>query len=162
MKAYLLTVIAASLITSLVGILSPSGERGGLSKHTGLVTALFLVCILASPVKGALEQLLTWSDGDLPLPEGTQKEDYEELLGQSTELSSKRYFTQCLTETLQTQFGLDAGTVRCAVQWRETDGTASPSHVTVILSGSAIWKDPHAIEDYVRTLLDCECDVAVE
>ncbi len=162
MKAYLLTVIAASLIASLIGILSPSGERGGLSKHTGLVTALFLICILISPLKGALEQLRAWSSGDLPLLDSNQKEDYEEMIDQSNDLASKRYFTQMLTETLQTQFGLEADTVRCAVQWQEHEGKATPTHVTVILSGSGIWKEPHAIEDYVTALLECECSVVIE
>ncbi len=162
MKEYLFTVIAAALITSVVSILSPSGERGGLSKHVGLLTALFLVCVLASPIKDTVEQLRSWADGDLPLLEGVQKEDFEGMADTAADLASKRYFGQMLTETLQAQFDLKDETVRCVVQWKETDGKATPTGVTVILSKNAIWQDPHAIAEYVKALLDCPCQVALE
>ena len=162
MKAYLLTVIAASLITSIVTILSPSGERGGISRHMGLLTALFLVCVLITPAKDAIEQLRAWADGELPPLEGAQKEDYEAMTDASAGLASKRYFVQTLTQALQTQFDLKADAVRCVVQWEESDGQATPARVTVILSKGGIWQDPHAIEDYVTSLLNCPCAVALE
>lgn len=162
MKEYLFTVIAAAMITSVVSILSPSGERGGLSKHVGLLTALFLVCVLASPIKDTVEQLRSWADGDLPLLDSVQKEDFEGITDTAADLASKRYFAQMLTETLQTQFDLKDETVRCVVQWKETDGKATPTGVTVILSGNGIWQDPHEIEEYVKALLDCPCQVALE
>ena len=162
MKEYLLTVIAASLAVSVVGILSPSGEKGGISKHVGLVSALVLVCVVISPVKSVLETLRGWSEGDVPIYGEMSEEDYLDLINTQNDAASKKYFTQMLTERLQTQFALKDGTVRCSVQWQTREGEASPTHVTVLLSGNAIWKDPHEIESYVTALLDCPCDVALE
>ena len=45
MKTYLLSLLTASLIAAMVGILAPEGERGGLAKHLRLLTSLFLVCV---------------------------------------------------------------------------------------------------------------------
>ena len=162
MKAYLLTVIAASLAVSVVGILSPSGEKGGISKHVGLLSSLILVCLVIAPLKSALDALRGWSEGDIPIYGELTEEDYSDLVNTQNDASSKKYFTQMLTERLQAQFSLKEGTVRCAVQWQARDGEAHPTHVTVLLSGSAILQNPHEIESYVTSLLTCTCDVALE
>ena len=162
MKEYLLTVVAASLAVSVIGILSPAGEKGGLGKHVGLVSALILVCLIASPIKGALEMLRGWADGEIPVLDELPVIDYGELSVAENDAASKRYFTNVLTERIASQFSLDSETVRCAVQWQTRKEQAYPTHVTVILSGRSILQNPHEIEAYVSALLDCTCDVAIE
>ncbi len=78
MKDYLLTLIAASLVAVLVGILSPDGERGGIAKHMKLLTSLFLVCVLISPLQSGIEGLQRLMRGELSLPDldESEQEDY--------------------------------------------------------------------------------------
>lgn len=164
MKAYLVTLIAASLIAALVGILSPSGEKDGISKHMKLLTSLFLVCVLISPLQGMIEGLGSLLDGSTELPglDAPEEDSYTQQMNEALNNASTVYFTQMLTQMLETQFSISTGDVRCAVQWEKKNETLSPTRVSVILSGKAIWKDPQAIEDFVSDLLGCECISAIE
>ena len=155
-------MLAASLVATLVSLLSPDGERGGVAKHTRLLTSLFLVCVMIAPLKGAISALQNWQSGDLTLPwlENVEENDYQEDMQEALDTASRDYFTKMLTQTLEQKFLMDVGDVRCAVHW--SDGGSSPEKVTVILSGSAIWKDPKEIQSCVRSLLSCECAVAIE
>lgn len=155
-------MLAASLVATLLSLLSPDGERGGVAKHTRLLTSLFLVCVMIAPLKGAISALQNWQSGDLTLPwlENVEENDYQEDMQEALDTASRDYFTKMLTQTLEQKFLMDVGDVRCAVHW--SDGGSSPEKVTVILSGSAIWKNPKEIQSFVTSLLSCECAVAIE
>lgn len=164
MKAYLITIIGGSLVAAIIGILSPEGDKGGIAKHIKLLTSLFLVCLLIAPLKGVLEKVQGWTNGSLPFfgSDDDTDESYEAILDGTIDQHSKKYFTQMLTEALQTQFSLKTGTIRCIVQWDGHGDDLHPDLVTVILSGNAVWQDPHAIESFVTALLECDCAVAIE
>ncbi|MBQ9797043.1 MAG: hypothetical protein IJW50_04910 [Clostridia bacterium] len=163
MEAYIISLIATSLIASLVGILTPKGD-GGIAKHLRLLTALFLICVLISPVKEVIRRIAEFADGNWEYiwKNESMEESYREELNESLQGASKDYFLQMLLQTLEQEFALESGTVRCRVEWNEGESDLRPTHVTVVLSGTSIWKDPHAIEAYVTELLDCACAVAIE
>ena len=164
MTAYFIAVITAALVTALVGILSPNGEKGGIAKHMKLLVSLFLLCILISPLQDVIAELGKWTDGSVSLPDvdAPLEDHYRQEMEEAIENASDTYFTQMLTQVLEAEFSIKTGEIRCRVDWKHQDGKQLPSRVTVILSGSAIWKDPQAIEDFVRDLLGCECVSAIE
>ena len=163
MKAYLLSLIIAALVAALVGILAPSGERGGLAAHQRLITSLFLICVLIAPAENVLNVIQSLTTGDLSmigLEEVPDKKDYQEQMNDALSASSERYFTQMLTQTICEAFSIPTHEINCSVSWNKSEG--KPTRVTVILSGTSIWKDPHAIEAFVTELLGCECIMAIE
>ena len=164
MKNYFLTLIAASLVAVLVGILSPDGERVGIAKHMKLLTSLFLVCVLINPLQSGIVGLQKLMNGELSLPEldGSGQEDHLQQMEDVLNGASVNYFCDMLTETIEGQFSIEKGSVRCLVEWEQTGETLTPGRVTVILSGKAIWKDPREIEAFVSELLGCECVTAIE
>lgn len=164
MKEYLLTLVAAALIAALIGILSPDGERGGIAKHLKLLTSLFLICVLISPLHSVLTGLKDLANGNLSLPNfGTDTEDdYRQQMDEALDGATESYFSDMLTQTLESQFSIATGDVACRVEWVREGETHKPLRVTVILSGKAIWKDPKPIEDFVSELLGCECRTAIE
>ena len=164
MKDYLLTLIAAALIAALVGILSPDGERGGIAKHLKLLTALFLICVLISPLCGILTDLKSLMDGTLSIPNLTPdtEDDYRQQMDAALDAATESYFTDMLTQTLESQFSIAKGDIDCRVDWTRDGDQITPRRVTVILSGKAIWKDPKPIEEFVSELLGCECQTAIE
>ena len=164
MKSYLLSLVSVSLVISLTSILSPDGRGNGLARHVRLIAALLLICTLISPMRSLLGGLRALANGELSLPsfELPDRSEQEEELQATLDASSKSYFLQSLTQLLEREFDLDAGTLRCRARWEETDGEARPVQITVLLSGNAIWKDPKPIEQYVRDLLNCECVTAIE
>lgn len=162
MKTYILSMLAAALVAAVVGILSPSGEGGGISKHMRLLCSLFLLCVLLSPLISVLDALGDLANGSFLSPdvELEEEEDYRDRLEGAMDEATRTYFAQMLTECLCDELSLKAGEVRCHVLWDEEDGT--PKKVTVLLSGSAIWQDPKRICSFVTSLLDCECVCALE
>lgn len=162
MRSYLLSVFLISIALSILSILAPEGEKGGLTRHLRLLTSLLLVCVLVAPLGTLLERLRGWAEGNPSLPgfEEASKEGYQNELQDALDSASRDYFTQSLTRTLEKEFSIATGQVRCKVFWEE--GGNAPQRVTVILSGAAIWKDPEAIEAFVTSLLGCPCQTAIE
>jgi hypothetical protein len=164
MKAYLLSLLAASILTILITLLAPEGERGGISKHVRLIASLFLVCVLLSPVQALLRTLPDLLRGEW-IPSGEEetddshyKEQFEEAIGQA----SKDYFTDMLTQALCKELSLSGEDLQCRVVWEPTEREPTPARVIVTLSGQAIWKDPSQIRACVNTLVGCPCDVIIE
>ena len=164
MGTYLITLITASLVAAVVGILTPDGERGGIAKHMQLLISLALLCMMIAPVKDAIAALTELAGGEWVAPElgATQEEDYREKMEEAMQNASGSYLAELLTDALEREFSIASGEVRCAIRWQATDGAVQPSRVTVILSGRAIWVDPAPIERYVSDLLGCECVSAIE
>lgn len=164
MQTYLITLIAASMAVTLISLLAPSGERGGLVPYMRLFTALFLLCVLVSPIRGAITSLRELLNGELSLPgiDTPQEDSYREELESAMGAASTEYFAQALTRMLEGEFEIETGQIRCRVDWELDNGQLSPCRVTVILSGRAIWKDAGAIERHVEELLGCECVSAIE
>ena len=164
MGTYLISLIAAALVASLVGILTPEGERGGIARHMRLLIALVLLCTLIAPIKETITSLMDFAGGESPLPEigDVGEEDYQKELEEAMSISSKTYLIQLLTQALEREFSITSGEVRCAVRWSDGGSEARPTLVTVILSGRAIWCDPTPIEQYVTSLFGCECVTAIE
>ncbi len=157
MRSYLLSLFGAALIFSLtLGIIPERSAR-----LVRLLSNLLFVCILMAPLPRLLsegEALWERLEEELQI----SSESREEELEQALQSSSKTYFAQTLTHLLEQEFSIPSGELRCAVTWAEEEGQLIPTRVTVILSGSAIWKDPNQIEATVAALLGCECVTAVE
>ena len=157
MKEYLLSLLSAAFAISLVGILAPNGTQSSIK----LLSALFFLCVIAAPLPQWLSALperieeITSSD-----PSKTD-EDYKQQAADTLNAASKAYLAQMLTQFLEERFSIPTGEVRCAIQWAAGE-EARPEKITVILSGSAIWKNPNDIETAVTQLLGCECVTAIE
>lgn len=157
MKEYLLSVLAAALAISLIGILAPNGSQSALK----LLSALFFLCMIAAPLPQWLSALPKRIEEITTPPQNTAEQDYQQQATDALNAASKAYLAQILTQFLEEKFSIPTGEVRCAIRWAEGE-EALPERVTVILSGSAIWKNPKDIEAAVTNLLGCECVTAIE
>ena len=165
MKEYFISVLAASLIAALIGILTPDGEKNGTSKLLKFLTSLFLICVLVAPLTDLVCSLQKLADGEINLPdiEEELKPNYEQQRDEALSSASKTYFTQALTQMLEQEFSIASGEIRCIVVWEQTDnGEERPARITLVLSGKAVWKDPKQMEAFVTELLGCECISAIE
>ena len=162
-KAYTISIFATALLITVVDILAPTGNGGGLARHLRLVTSLVLVCILISPTVALVEKLGELANGEWELGDNSQtQEGYNEQMQHALDNASKEYFEEMLTQTLCEQFDITEGDIRTHVEWVGDTTDLRPQKVTVILSGKAIWKNPAKIEEYVSSLLECECASAIE
>jgi hypothetical protein len=108
--------------------------------------------------------ILDWLnfDGDSLFPEDTPQINYEDLASDALDEASRSYFSQMLTRTLSEKFSIAPGELRCTVEWGIKDRSPYPAHVTLILSGKAIWRDPTPLKAAVHALLGCSCDIAID
>ena len=165
MTNYLIALITGTFAAAVIGILTPNGEGDGIAKHVRLITSLFLICLLVMPIKEwiqTIDGIINGRVDDLFPYETSAELDYKEQMEEALGKSSKQYFTQMLSETLQSQFSIHEKELRCNIQWKESHEEFAPIRVTVILSGSAIWKNPKQIAAFVQELLGCECITAIE
>ena len=166
MSSYLTTLLATAVIVTLISILTPDGEKSGISKHMGWLSALCIVCVLIAPLDNLIEALRNDSNGEITFPwEETPESDEENLrqaLQDSLDQTGCAYFTDMLTQTLEETFAIETGELRCVPHWIRVEENLRPEKITVVLSGSAIWKDAGAIEKFVTSLLGCPCVTAIE
>ena len=150
MKSYFLSLLGVALLTAAVGILAPSAKAGrALKPLLSLVWLLALTAPLAHLSEGSFPTLPDLS------PEGAD-EEYREILEGELDAAGRAYFCSMLETTLCEQFSWARDEVDCRVEWSEQDGRLSPTRVTLILSGRAIWSDPREHEAFVKDLLGCE------
>ena len=162
-KAYILSIFATALLITVVDILAPASSGSGLSGHLKLVSALVFVCLLISPTVSLAERLVEFANGDWELDvEGDVNDHYSNELQDALDTASKEYFEGMLTKTLCEEFEIAEDDLRCRVEWGGEGEHLRPQKVTVILSGKAIWKNPAKIEEYVSSLLNCDCVSAIE
>ncbi len=158
MKSYLLSLFGASIAVILAEIIVP--ERA--AKFFRLITSLFLVCVLIAPLPRAAKAIREVTDELLSRAEEDQTlGGYHQEMQEAMDGASKTYFVQTLTATVCERFGVKREELTCAVTWGD-DGELTVRRVTLILSGSAIWKDPAPMEEFVSGLLGCECVSAIK
>ena len=161
MKAYFFSLIASALCIAFISMLSPDGS---IAKYIRLLTSLLFICLLLSPIRELSGILQSIAGGEISFPEMEipSREEATEELDALLDSTSKAYFLQSLTQHLEREFAIDSGNVRCIATWEDSNGQTRPLRITVILSGSAIWKNPKELESYVCNLIGCECISAIE
>lgn len=159
MQTYLLSLLGGALAAALVGILAPEGA----SRHIRLVSSLFLICVLVAPLPKAIGSVSSWFEELEEAADAGESGggDYAAQLEAAMESASRSYFAQSLTQMLEQRFSIPAGEIRCTVRWQQ-DEELRPERVTLVLSGSTIWKNPAEMEEFVTGLLGCECVTAIE
>ncbi len=158
MKEYLLSLLAASLCVALVGILAPGSSQ----KYIRFIASLFLICVLVTPLPRVLSSISAPEGLPDLIGGSSQPSDYKDRMEEALEQASGAYFAEMLTQLIEERFSIPEGSVRCTVKWQDGGDRLTPERVTVILSGSAIWKNPSEIEAFVSSLLGCECVTAIE
>ena len=162
-KTYILSIFATALLITVVDILTPSGTGGGLSKHLKLVTSLVFVCVLISPTVSLVQRLGEFANGNWEFDmEGDIEDHYSSQLQDALDNASREYFEGMLVQTLCEEFEILEDDIRIHVEWEGKNENLRPQKVTVVLSGKAIWKNPTKIEEYVSSLLNCDCVTAIE
>ena len=160
MKAYLISLLAAAFLAAAIGILTPEGA-GGIGKHVRLLSSLVLLCVVAVPLPRAWVHLREIVSNMTENGSLAEQQDFNVRSHDALDNASRAYFAATLTTRLAEKFSLRQDEINCAVLWEEQNGETHPARVTLILTGSARWHDPHELENYVTDLLGCPCDTAI-
>lgn len=163
MKQYVISVIAVGVIGSIVNLLTPSGERGGISSHVRLVTGLVLILVCVSPLVTLIRSLgeLDVSDivGDIEKIEGVE---YESVFQESYSAAEIENVKSGVKSILLDKFEIaeDECYVSITTESGES-GKRSIKRIFINLYGRAILKNTDEIEEYLSSLFGCEIVTAV-
>lgn len=154
MREYLFSVIGASFAASLILLVLPDKAKG--KKGVCAIISLSVICAVASPISGlSLDGL-----GDIisSVTDGADASDAEDIYyTQLIKLGCKE-LEGLLTERITNAFSLSPEDVDVTVEAEEREGQFVPVRVAVGLRGMAIFADPYDLEDFVSSLVGCDCD----
>ena len=163
MKEYVISIICIGVIGSIITLLAPEGEGGGLGKHVRLAVGCAVILTCISPLGELIEGLREVELGELvPEIEEGGLEEYESIFGESyaaAELSSLR---EGIAAMLEQRYGIERSECKIEVS-ADQNGTGSLTlkRIFITLYGSAIWKDTGEIERYFGELFGCEIVTAI-
>ena len=158
------TVIA--LFLSVLGLSIISMLAPGEGKGIRLVVGLCVIVALLVPLKNlaadfSADTLLSLS----PYPDrenGEEESQYRAELASVLQEAGKAGLESEVASRLSAQFGMDRADFRVHVDTVSVNGELRTEKIVVLLSGSAVFKDPHAISAYVEEWVGCQCAVALE
>jgi len=170
LKAYVLTVLSASIAAAMVEMLSPKGEGGRIAAHVRMIAGLFLMVALLKPLGAGIAFLKHTADGDLSdlmhqieeaLPDG-YGEDYAAVFDGTLADVSRAEVEAFVVSALGTVFGVSPQDCAVEAVCDAEEGTVTLLEVRIALCGGSLLKDPHPIESYVASQLGCPCYVTVQ
>ena len=164
MKESLFSLVALAVCCAVVEHLSPGGQGGTWSKYLRLLCSLCLLLALVEPISALLLGV-----ADLParieayLSSLSEESEYDERAQQQWSQEQQRLdcalVAAALSQGLQREFSIAAQDMTLGVG-ADAAGERLVS-VSVGLSGSAIWQDTHAIEDWLAQQLGSSVTVTV-
>ena len=158
MKEYIISFIIVAVIGSMVTMLSPDGEGGGLGKHTRLAVGLCIVLFCSAPL---MKLVLSVAELDVislfPDLSEEESQNYDKIFVDSFNAAELDRVKEGVVAILQDKFGIDASECSVAVSAGERDGGGRRiERIVISLYGSAIWTNTGEIEGYLFEIFGCE------
>ena len=163
MKTYIVTIILIGVIGSIITVLSPDGEGGGLGKHTRLAVGLCIILVCITPLTSLINNLKEFDVNDL-IPEIGAEEslEYESIFQSSYEQSEIESLRSGIAKILYDKYGIEPSDCLVKVKVTEDEiGKRRLEQIFINLYGAAVWKDTGEIEGYLSSLFGCETVTAV-
>ena len=153
MKGYIISVIGISIIGSVISMLSPDGEGGGISKHIRLVYGLCVVIVCINPINEMINYINELDIVSILEPTESESDRYEEIFDGAYEAAEVDNLKNGIKQILNDRFGIDGSECKVSVTLNEN---REFSRVIITLFGSAVWKNTNEIEAYLGNILRCE------
>jgi hypothetical protein len=167
MKTYILTLLAASIAAAVIQLLAPKGEGGKLGEHIRMITGLFLLVSLLTPLKEGIALLRSAAEGELSehltveVPDGALG-DYAGVFGDTLSFVGQEEVKAWVVSELETRFGIPSSGCRVSVTCAVEEECLTVSEVRIALRGGYVTENPHPIESRVTEVMGCPCYVTVE
>ncbi len=151
------------MIGSIITVLSPDGEGGGLGKHTRLAVGLCLVLVCITPLYSLIESLKSFDVSDLiPEPDIEESLEYESIFQSSYYQAEIENLRSGIVAILYDKYEIEPSDCLVKVKVAEDEtGKRRLEQIFINLYGAAVWKDTGAIEGYLSSLFGCETVTAV-
>ncbi len=164
MKGYIISVICISVIGSLVSMLTPDGEGGGISKNMRLVFGLCVVLVCINPIKNIIFQLNDLTIDQILPPTNESEEKYEEFFNSAYTSAEVENLKEGIYKMLEDIYQIVREDCEVSVKLSEKNGQESSDLGTekrkldtiyITLYGGAIFKNTDEIEEYLSAIFVC-------
>ena len=163
MKFYIISVVIIGIVGSLIRLLSPSGEGGGLKNHVKLAIGIAIIPISIFPLTSFINEIRNFDASDIDMWQENEKmEEYESIFEEGYLLAEEENLKLGIVDILKNKFDIDSS--ECYVSVKISTGSDMKrrlERIFINLYGSAIWKDTVSIEKYLSSLLGCEVVIAI-
>lgn len=153
MRGYILSIICISVIGSMISMLSPDGDGGGISKHIKLIFGLSVVLVCINPINEMVNYINELDFNSIIEQPESESEKYNEIFDGAYESAEIDNLKKGIKQILSDRFDIDSS--ECKVSLSLTENRTL-WRVVITLYGSAVWKNTNEIEDYLENLLGCE------
>ena len=158
MREYLMTLIAVSLFSGIVGMISPEGD---LKKYVRLLCTLCLLCAMIGPI------LSLFTDSDFFLGDWAEEGeedaiDYEEIYNNALVSGGERQAEEVIHNSIVQTFSLPSDSLEISVKTKSKNESESMADVTVILHDGAIFADPQEILTHIGKMGDFRCVIVYD
>lgn len=175
--ASFIPLLTVSLAAVLIEALFPEDGSPGLAGALRLITGLCVLLTLLAPLRAGTRFLRTIAEGD-PEAAADWLESYGRDIAGAGVIDPDRGLDNMIAssgadgiaswvmEQMNERFGIPPSSCRVIVDADFSSGSGSDAafcvrSVSIVLSGEAILKNPHLIEEWIGGQLGCECRVAV-
>jgi len=146
-----------SVIGSLVSMLAPDGEGGGLRKEYRLVLGLCVVLVCINPIKSIVLGINEFEFGSIGGAPDVNEEKYEDYLDSAYTEAEVQNLKTGIYQMLEDRFQIRREDSSVSVRLAKGEGGASTlESIYITLYGSAIFKNTGEIEEYFGAIFNCE------
>lgn len=162
MKGYVLSVIGVCIVGTLVSLLCPDGESGGISRQIRLIIAICVVGVSINPMIGVIEYINELEIGDLMGNYENDSTNYDEIFNSSYSSAEIQNLKVGIRQLLMDKFEVDGAECSVEVKLSNQEGkNKTLERVYITLYGPAVFKNTAEIEDFFGELLGCEIVTAI-
>ena len=163
MKMYVIAIVVVGVIGSVIRLLSPHGEGGGLKNHVRLAVGIATIPICIFPLLSFMDEVRSFDVGDvIGELEGEQIEEYESIFEDGYLSAEEENLREGIARILADKYGIERSDCYILVKIStDKDGKRRLDRIFINLYGSAVWKDTGSIEKYLSSLFSCETVIAV-
>ena len=153
MKGYIISVICISVITSLISMLTPDGEGGGIGKNMKLICGLCIVFVSINPIIKIVDGIVE---------ETEDEEKYQDKFDSSYTAAELANLKSGIKQMLSDRFGVDMSECDVALTVQKNEnGQSELVRIFITLYGSAIFKNTAEIEKCLCDIFNCEIVTAI-
>ena len=160
MREFVMLLLIMGMVSAIVTILTPEGERGGIGKLVRFVAGACLIAVCISPMISFIERLAHFEFSEI-LPSESIDIEYESVLENGYLYAEMENTREGIKRILGERFDIDPSEVEVSLNLTAEDGNRRIEKMLVTLYGQAIWKDTGEIERYFEELFDCEVITAI-
>lgn len=164
MKQYLLSVIIISIAIGLTEVMV--SDMHGMKGYIRTIGLLCVLVVALSPLAQALSDINDsfFENIKNSITDGADMsdEDYSEMLNEYLKSFSQNSYKSEIKRLLNEKFDISEEESFVELELELSDDTMSVTEIRILLTGSAIFKNPYDIEDYFKNLAGCECQVLIK